>query len=99
MLLNFPQYTGRSTTKNYAVQNTNSAKVKKPRFPHSEDHSISGLSEDINPLTDKDTENPGRPQSHYQVRGSQDSRSKVKSAFYPESSTAPGTAQGRCLLA
>lgn len=81
MLLNFPQYTGQSTTKSYPAQNTNSAKVKKPRFPHSEDHRISGLSGDINPVTDKDTETPGRPQSHYQVRGSQDPRSSQHFTF------------------
>lgn len=57
--------------KNYPAQNANGTKAEKPRFPQSEDHRISRLSEDVDPIMDKDTENPRRPESHCQVRSSQ----------------------------
>ena len=58
-------------TKNYPAQNAKGTKVEKPRFPHSEDHRISRLSEDVDPITDKDTENPRRPASHCRGRSTQ----------------------------
>lgn len=96
MLLNFPQYIGRSTTKSYPAQNTNSAKVRNSGFPTQRTTESQDSLGTLTLLQIKIL----KPQEDLKVTTkSEVTKIQGQVSILPsESSTAPGTAQGRCLL-